>query len=546
MALEVLSVSPPESTVIAAATAVRFDVRSADPDPVGEVVVVARFPGLPFAEVIYIGDPASSSAFEHVYANGGSQIVEVTDSGFQRFSFLVDRDPVWPDSPQISIYSGGGGALTINVEENGTPKGAVDTINFVGPTVNVTGSEATVTGIGATGATGATGSTGATGATGAAGAGVANAEHQLTLGPATLVDWDIYTACPGIVSGDIVAIILTGDVLIDSIKAPPPGTGFGFKIGVRNLSGGIFRLEIQDINDTASVTAGNGIRTPGSSFGDADAMLYQVNPLNTGVSGGSEEGWTEMAYTAISAVWRIIDRTSVAAGSGGSSGGAAVNRFDLTHSPVALWHFNGDLNDSSGNALNMTASGTALFQEIFPNLIGLGPSQPLISRPIHDAILTIYGALTIEVLGVITGTGAFTTVSFTATGETEPTNILWQLDSTLGTDLRNFWELGAGVNGGTGPRSGVRGLPRLHTPCLLATTRAADGSSRMYVNGIPLDAASTGPLALPTGGTTSNVQLPITTNLCRFGIKIIAAELTADEIKAEYNRTLGGAYGFLP
>jgi hypothetical protein len=159
---EILLPTPPENTVISSSSAVSFDVR--DAAAVGEIVVVARFPGFPFAELVYIGDPAASSAFENLYSEQ-STIAPVADPGFQRFRISVDRSPVWPDSPKISIYSGGGGGpVTIEVEESGTPKGPADTLNFVGATVVVAGLTATISGL--QGPAGATGNTGPAGPTG--------------------------------------------------------------------------------------------------------------------------------------------------------------------------------------------------------------------------------------------------------------------------------------------------------------------------------------------------------------------------------------------
>ncbi len=182
---------------------------------------------------------------------------------------------------------------------------------------------------GATGPAGAAGATGATGATGAVGAGITNTEHQATLGASTLVDWDIFSAFPGIVSGDIVALILTGNVVIDSIVAPPSG-GFRFTLGVRDVSGGAFTLTLLDSTANASADTDNDIRTPGTSLADGDALAYQVNPLNTGAAGGSEEGWVDLQYTAVSTTWRIIDRVSVVGTSSASTQSVLVSGVQST------------------------------------------------------------------------------------------------------------------------------------------------------------------------------------------------------------------------
>ena len=362
------------------------------------------------------------------------------------------------------------------------------------------------------------------------------AEFQLTIGggggevPSPWVDFDLAAACPGIKAGDIVSLILHSDLEIDSI-IPPSGGGFSCKIGVRDVTS-TYQLTILD-STVAVGTVANTFRTPGAQTGETPPVFELA-------ASGCEEAWTEIGYTEISSSWRIFERSSLFSG-GGTAGG--IQRFDLTHSPVALYHFDGTLNDSSGNNLHID-SGTPTYREIFPNFIGLSSTQPLLQRSIHDPLLTITGAVTVECLAVLTGTGSFVVAAFTATGETEATNILWQLDSPTGDGLRNFWEFGAGTNGGTGEILGNRVLPRLHVPCHLAITRASDGVSRAYVNGVQLG-STTSALTLPTGGSTSNLQIAAASNIAKFGLKVIAAELTPGEIAAEYNRTLGPAYGFL-
>lgn len=349
------------------------------------------------------------------------------------------------------------------------------------------------------------------------------------------------TLCPGITTGDVISLILNNNIIIDSIVAPVTSTFKGCKIGVRDVGNDGYTLKILDATH-ASGSAGNTFRTPGQPHGGV-ATDYVVNPADDNFLAGSEEGWTEIFYTSISTSWRILDRRSVLS-AGGGGGGGGISRFDLTHSPVALYHFNDNLNDSSGNGFHFD-SGTPTFQEIQPNLVGLGAHGGIIQKLGSVPALAILGAITIECLGVVTATGAFSVASYAGSGETEATNILWQLDSVSGIDLRNFWEFGPGNNSGTGSMFTVNHvLPRLHTPCLLGITRATNGVSRAFVNGVQFGATST-VLVMPTGGTSANLQIGATSNLMIFGLKIIAAELTPAQMAAEYNRTLGAAFGFL-
>lgn len=196
----------------------------------------------------------------------------------------------------------------------------------VGPTgpAGVTGPTG-ATGIGATGPigptgsigpTGATGNAGPTGATGATGSISGGNEFQLTLpnvaiqgGATTLINLNLETICPGIQTGDIVSIILQNNIIIDSVVAPVSSNFTGCKIGVRDVNGSPFTLKILD-SDNATGTPVNRFRTPGQPQGGI-ASDFLINPDNVNNLIGSEEGWTEIFYTSISLVWRILDRRSI-------------------------------------------------------------------------------------------------------------------------------------------------------------------------------------------------------------------------------------------
>lgn len=107
--LQVLDVDPVVESTITRISDLSFDVRA--PEPLGQVTIVAKFPRQLSRELVYVGDPSTSTVFEEIYAH--STVTPVTDAGFNRFHFHLHRDPPWIGSPTITIYSEGGGSAVI-------------------------------------------------------------------------------------------------------------------------------------------------------------------------------------------------------------------------------------------------------------------------------------------------------------------------------------------------------------------------------------------------------------------------------------------------
>lgn len=203
---------------------------------------------------------------------------------------------------QIYRSDGNGGWFSSSASSSGSTLATIETIEGA---------------VGATGITGATGAKGSSGFQGPPGRwgqdgprGIPGPPGQigpaqfysLTVGPATWTDQSLSALCPGIKSGDIVGIQLTGDLLIQSIT--PPAPGFWCRLGVNDQSGGNFALTIRD---TVKVSGGSGLgdfRTPGSPFGDADPPDFVIR---------SEEGFTTIVRGVSDTVWRIIEPTNPAA-----------------------------------------------------------------------------------------------------------------------------------------------------------------------------------------------------------------------------------------
>jgi len=316
----------------------------------------------------------------------------------------------------------------------------------------------------------------------------------------------------------------------------PPFPGFWCFLGVRNnLSSNVYTLKILDAND-ASGTAAYRFKTPGALAGDpTPASVYTVNPANDGSGNGSEEGWTTIGVTSTSGAWRVIDRQSVDAAQRG------IRKFDTTHSPVALYNFEGNLNDSSGNGLTLTTGGTVVYRKIWPGLLAMVSGTP--TRVANDALLTILGDVTVEAICAMSSTTlSVALVAMQGAGELEVNNSLYQLIISDQNTLQSFTEHGAGTDDVFNSTGANQGLPQLNIPFHLAIVRASN-VIRFYLNGELFGSASS-TLTAPTGGSSANLRINAT-NVPLASVKIIASALTATQIRAEYNRTMGPAAGFL-
>lgn len=250
-------------------------------------------------------------------------------------------------------------------------------------------------------------------------------------------------------------------------------------------------------------------------------------------------------------------------GSQGATGAAgmaqAIGVHDTTYSPVGLWQFNGNLNDSSGNGFNLTAdAGTPLFGQLAPGLPGVFLSSTRLKAAASANALRITGDVTVELLAMLLAdnTGAMPTsaplVSFTG-GQDDTTstlNYLYQLAFDPGRLLYWFHEHGTGVNDTYQLTS--LALPPLRQLFHLAATRTAN-VVQFYVNGRAFGPPSSA-LTAPTDASLSQLwvggqggTIPTLAPDCALAsLKIVAGALTAAQVKAEFNRTAGKFYGYVP
>ncbi len=218
-----------------------------------------------------------------------------------------------------------------------------------------------------------------------------------------------------------------------------------------------------------------------------------------------------------------------------------INKFDLTHNPVALYHFERNLNDSSGNGLHM--AGTMVYRNVYPNVWGVVGGSP--ACPIASPLLRITGDQTVQVGLVmrVVPTGTNQIFMFMQSGSTEAVNILYSVEIIDQNQLRWRSEHGAGINT-TFTTSGANGahLPAIGVPFLLQVRRAA-GIITFLINGDFYGIASP-VIPTPTGGTSSILILRGgSTAPDQFMFKLNDVALTDEELRAEYLRTLGDTFG---
>lgn len=414
----------------------------------------------------------------------------------------------------------GGGGAGLSVQQDGEEEGTgIDTLDFVGLDVNVTAGTATVAVRGP-------------------------AEYAILDAGGDWINFDLEAACPGIKPGDIVAIQTIDDLTIHSI-IPPSGFGGGFRCTLcfRNQSGGNWLVTVLDGASPdldPGVTPGTTFRTPGAQFNEGIGPDYQVQ---------SEEDAFEIAFRETGLTWFIIAGTAAQRGAAGSGTYTPIPKFDNTHSPVARYDFEDNLLDSSGNGFDLTGA-SHVFREVFPGLIALAGGSA--SRAANDALLTILGDVTVQaIVSFAPSSAAGDVMKFANDAGADGTianNTLYRLiiDQTGTNGMSAFHENAGGANvqfSSTGVAN--RGLPRNEVPFYVAMVRQSNVYT-FYLNGLPYGTAS-GTLGAPTGGTAaflvvrSDAASPDVAAL-----KIIDSALSAAQIKAEYNRTRGVAFGPLP
>lgn len=230
---------------------------------------------------------------------------------------------------------------------------------------------------------------------------------------------------------------------------------------------------------------------------------------------------------------------------------AYVNYHDRTYNPVGLWQLNGNMNDSSGNAFTLqVGAGTERYSDLFPGVRGMHfDGSTRLQTVSFQASLLLQADMTIEFLVISRSRATGTYVSFSSTstsGAGDNTQYSLGYDTTNGASL--FWRSHHGtlvadsytINNNFSP------LVVNH----VAATRTAN-VIQFYLNGLVLGSASTA-LTSPASGSSGTFR--IGSGVSGFStvpagivasVKLCSFALTADQIRGEYNNTIGNFYGNL-
>ncbi len=296
---------------------------------------------------------------------------------------------------------------------------------------------------------------------------------------------------------------------------------------------GIFRIEgdgvdVEVTEDAVEITF-NGEQGPKGDTGDKGPTG------DTGATGAAGTNGT--------------NGTNGATGATGATGTlATIGRLGTTHSPIGLYHFNGDINDASGNSRNLSVDvGSVVYAELWPGFLGVDFNNSLRLKSTNGAF-QIAGDITIEMMLVLNGTpNGSAVVACEGAGETQAENALYQIDFTGATRLVNMTsEHSTGVNDTYALTANA--LPPLGVPFHFAAVRESN-KWQFYVNGVAHGPQSS-TLTAPDGGTSGTFYVGGGTAgvggqagpLLMAELKIIGSALNSTQIAAEADLTIGQLY----
>lgn len=234
--------------------------------------------------------------------------------------------------------------------------------------------------------------------------------------------------------------------------------------------------------------------------------------------------------------------------------GVRVRRHGLEHQPLGLWQLgatNG-LADFSGHKRTLTAeTGTARYTYIHPSLqaFKFDGATSLIYN-VADANLLLTGDMSFLFLFQL-DVEATNDVFFShqAFGENEAENQLYGLKFSTAPAVQWLTENGAGVNSTLDVSTTNVPLNQL---CHIGVTRVSD-VVRLYLNGKLWGTASSA-LTTPTGGSSGRLRVGSDAGAGAGGnfiagagtsYKLTRVGLSSGQVAAEYNRTMGPAFGFI-
>jgi len=229
-------------------------------------------------------------------------------------------------------------------------------------------------------------------------------------------------------------------------------------------------------------------------------------------------------------------------------------KLDTSTNPVALWNFEGNVNDSSGNGLTLTGAPLKYTSYNQDFITGAAMSGSASFTRTHTNLLTITGALSIEVIGSFVDNAALQVLADCGgSGESLATNFVYRFGINPNGTLYLFWEYGTGGTDQT--ISGDTSIGFV-MPTYIGFSRSSDNpcTCNFYING---SSGGSGSLTPPSGGTSA------THGICGYtgytgslflvargsvvsSIRITPEELSPQHFKDTYNQCLAGISPFYP
>lgn len=220
----------------------------------------------------------------------------------------------------------------------------------------------------------------------------------------------------------------------------------------------------------------------------------------------------------------------------------------ITSNTLALWTFENTTNDLVQGISIQGSYSTPYYTELLPGVFGLAMcTGSKYYTPITPS-LQILGDMTIEMLlrmrlDTSPSTFVYFSCSPTTGSETEAKNVLFQLQRDQYEGFHYFSESGAGVNFLTNNWP----IAPLHGKTQLISFTRKDGIGTLYIDGVSYGDKA---IDMASGGTSSRFMLGgQDSEGPGFGtvgsLRIENRARTANEIKIDYNWTLGRYYGVL-
>ena len=228
---------------------------------------------------------------------------------------------------------------------------------------------------------------------------------------------------------------------------------------------------------------------------------------------------------------------------------SGLQQLDTTHSPVALWQFDGDIDYSSGNSYDLSvAACNARFVGVTPRFKGVSLDGATGFTRASTAELNITGDITIE-CGIRLGYWAHGShpdnyamiYEYPGGGASQAQNITsaLYLAHSNAEDRYMAWYTESGSGSGAAFSDGATNLVMGGSWYHLCVTRASNVVT-FYINGNAM--AQSSALTTPDGGTSSQPHAFISESATQtftgeaFSLKIIDGALSASDVAAEARR----------